>query len=72
LRGGPRGGSVPLHPLGDLEDEPAETGEAQAPKQHDRKHCFDPTFHTMITILTCICKSQIVKGKCALEGRSHL
>jgi hypothetical protein len=41
---GSDGGSVPLHSLGDFEDEPAQTGEAQAPENHDRNHRLDPYF----------------------------
>jgi hypothetical protein len=41
---GSEGGSVPLHSLGDFEDEPAQTGETQAPKNHDRDHRLDPCF----------------------------
>jgi hypothetical protein len=36
--------SVPLHSLGDFEDEPAQTGETQAPENHDRDHRLDPYF----------------------------
>jgi hypothetical protein len=38
------GGSAASHPLGNFEDEPAETGEAQTPKNHDRDHRLDPYF----------------------------
>jgi hypothetical protein len=41
-----KGWAVPSHPLGDFEDEPAETGEAQAPKKHHSDHRLDPMFFT--------------------------
>jgi hypothetical protein len=58
--------SVSSHPLGDFEDEPAQTGEAQAPKNHHHDHRLDLSFYRMITSLPRESKSQIVKGQPAL------
>ena len=66
---GSEGGCVPLHPFGDFEDEPAETGEAQTPKNHDRDHYLTPAFYRMIASYRAHASNKLLKAIRRLEIR---